>query len=123
MGVPAGFDQVSVTKPYYRSTYALVYAPGKGLDGVKTSEEFLKTDRAVLAKLRIGLYDRSPASEWLVKHGLVEHRRALPDHERRPGAVPGRDHREGPGRRQDRRCRRVGADRRLLRQARRSRRS
>ena len=72
MGVPAGFDQVSVTKPYYRSTYALVYAPGKGLDGVKTSEEFLKTDRAVLSKLRIGLYDRSPASEWLVRHGLVE---------------------------------------------------
>ncbi|WP_341886752.1 substrate-binding domain-containing protein [Variovorax sp. YR752] len=72
MGVPAGFDQVSVTKPYYRSTYALVYAPGKGLDGVKTSDEFLKTDRAVLAKLRIGLYDRSPASEWLVRHGLVE---------------------------------------------------
>ena len=25
MGVPAGFDQVSATTPYYRSTYALVY--------------------------------------------------------------------------------------------------
>jgi hypothetical protein len=36
MGVPVGFDQVSVTKPYYRSTYALVYAQGRGLDGVKT---------------------------------------------------------------------------------------
>ena len=35
MGVPAGFDQVSVTKPYYRSTYALVFAQGKGLDEVK----------------------------------------------------------------------------------------
>ncbi len=72
MGVPSGFDQVSVTKPYYRSTYALVYAPGKGLDHVKTGEDFLKTDRAVLGKLRIGLYDRSPASAWLAKHGLVE---------------------------------------------------
>lgn len=72
MGVPAGFDQVSVTKPYYRSTYALVYAPGKGLDHVKTGEDFLKTDRAVLGKLRIGLYDRSPASAWLSKHGLVD---------------------------------------------------
>ncbi|MGD9832858.1 MAG: quinoprotein dehydrogenase-associated putative ABC transporter substrate-binding protein [Piscinibacter sp.] len=72
MGVPAGFDQVSVTKPYYRSTYALVYAPGKGLDHVKTGEDFLKTDRAVLGKLRIGLYDRSPASAWLAKHGLVD---------------------------------------------------
>jgi quinoprotein dehydrogenase-associated probable ABC transporter substrate-binding protein len=72
MGVPAGFDQVSVTKPYYRSTYALIYAPGKGLDHVRTGEDFLKTDRAVLGKLRIGLYDRSPASAWLAKHGLVD---------------------------------------------------
>ncbi|WP_298830765.1 quinoprotein dehydrogenase-associated putative ABC transporter substrate-binding protein [uncultured Piscinibacter sp.] len=72
MGVPAGFDQVSVTKPYYRSTYALIFAPGKGLDHVRSVEDFLTTDRAVLAKLRIGLYDRSPASAWLSKHGLVE---------------------------------------------------
>ena len=72
MGVPAGFDQVSATKPYYRSTYALVFAEGKGMDGVKTVEDFLQLDRAVLDKLRIGLYDRSPASEWLTKHKLVE---------------------------------------------------
>jgi len=72
MGVPSGFDQVSVTKPYYRSTYALVFAAGKGLDHVKSGADFLGTDRAVLGKLRIGLYDRSPASEWLAKHGLVD---------------------------------------------------
>jgi len=28
MGVPVGYDQVSVTQPYYRSTYAMVFAPG-----------------------------------------------------------------------------------------------
>ena len=39
---------------------------------MKSGEEFLKTDRAVLNKLRIGLYDRSPASDWLAKHGLVD---------------------------------------------------
>ena len=72
MGVPTGFDQVSVTKPYYRSTYALVFPAGKGLDHVRSGEDFLRTDRAVLGKLRIGLYDRSPASEWLAKHGLVD---------------------------------------------------
>jgi quinoprotein dehydrogenase-associated probable ABC transporter substrate-binding protein len=72
MGVPSGFDQVSVTKPYYRSTYALVFPAGKGLDHVRSGEDFLRTDRAVLGKLRIGLYDRSPASEWLAKHGLVD---------------------------------------------------
>jgi len=72
IGVPAGYDQVSATKPYYHSTYALVFAKGKGLDGVKSGEDFLQLDPAVLAKLRIGLYDASPASAWLAKHKLVE---------------------------------------------------
>ncbi len=72
IGVPVGFDQVSVTKPYYRSTYALVFAKGRGMDGVKSAEDFLKLDPATLKSLRIGIYDRSPASDWLVKHGLVD---------------------------------------------------
>lgn len=72
MGVPAGFDQVSATRPYYRSTYAMVYAQGRGLDGVQSIDEFLKLEPARLAKLRIGIYDRSPATEWLNKHKLVE---------------------------------------------------
>ncbi len=73
MGVPVGFDQVSVTKPYYRSTYALVFASGKGMDHLKSSEDFLRLDKAKLNSLRIGIYDRSPASEWLSRHDLVEH--------------------------------------------------
>lgn len=72
IGVPVGFDQVSVTKPYYRSTYALVFAQGKGLDHVASAEDFLHLDPAKLATLRIGVYDRSPASAWLNKHNLVD---------------------------------------------------
>lgn len=72
MGVPVGFDQVSVTKPYYRSTYALVFANGNGMDHVKSSADFLRLDKAKLNTLRIGIYDRSPASEWLSRHDLVE---------------------------------------------------
>lgn len=72
MGVPVGFDQVSVTKPYYHSTYALVFASGKGMDGVTSSADFLRLDRTKLNSLRIGIYDRSPASEWLSRHDLVE---------------------------------------------------
>jgi quinoprotein dehydrogenase-associated probable ABC transporter substrate-binding protein len=72
IGVPAGYDQVSVTKPYYRSTYALVFPKGKGMDQVASAEDFLKLDAAKLSKLRIGIYDRSPASDWLNKHELVE---------------------------------------------------
>jgi mxaJ protein len=72
MSVPVGFDQVSATKAYYRSTYALVFPKGKGLDEVKSSADFLALGKDRLSKLRIGVYDRSPASEWLTKHGLVE---------------------------------------------------
>ena len=71
IGVPAGYDQVSVTKPYYRSTYALVFPKGKGLDQIASAEDFLKLDAARLSTLRIGIYDRSPASDWLNKHKLV----------------------------------------------------
>ena len=72
MGVPVGYDQVSVTKPYYRSTYALVFPKGKGMDQVTSVDEFLKLDPARLRAQRIGIYDRSPASSWLAKHALIE---------------------------------------------------
>ncbi|RZS52216.1 quinoprotein dehydrogenase-associated putative ABC transporter substrate-binding protein [Sphaerotilus mobilis] len=72
MGVPVGFDQVSVTKPYYRSTYAMVYAQGRGLDDVKSVQDFLALPPERRQKVRIGLYDRTPAAAWLNKHGLVD---------------------------------------------------
>ena len=72
VGVPAGFDQVSATAPYFRSTYALVYPKGKALDGVRTSDDLLSLPQPRLAGLRIGLYDKSPASLWLARHRLVD---------------------------------------------------
>jgi mxaJ protein len=72
MGVPSGFDQVATTKPYYRSTYALVFAKGKGLDAIKSKQDFLQLDPKQLKQLKIGLYDRSPASQWLTRRGLLE---------------------------------------------------
>ena len=73
MGVPEGFDEgASVTKPYYHSTYALVVPKGKGMDNVASGEDFLALDPAKLASLRIGLYDRTPASDWLAKHNLTD---------------------------------------------------
>ena len=99
MGVPAGFDQVSVTKPYYRSTYSLVYPKGKGLDGLRSSDDLLALPRDQLATLRIGLYDRSPASEWLARHDLVD--RGVPylmmnaDPSQYPGQLIERDLEQG----------------------------
>jgi quinoprotein dehydrogenase-associated probable ABC transporter substrate-binding protein len=89
MGVPAGFDQVSATKPYYRSTYALVYPKGKGLDAVRSSDDLLALPRDKLETLRIGLYDRSPASQWLARHGLVDRGVPYPMMNADPAQYPG----------------------------------
>jgi quinoprotein dehydrogenase-associated probable ABC transporter substrate-binding protein len=89
MSVPVGFDGIAVTKPYYRSTYALVYAKGKGLDQVVTEDDFLKLDPARLKSLRIGVYDRSPASAWLNRHGLVDQGVPYPIMNADPDQYPG----------------------------------
>lgn len=70
--VSTDFDLGLTTKPYFASTYALAYVKGRGLDGIKTPEDLLKLDRAVRDKLKIGIFARSPASDWLLKNGLIE---------------------------------------------------
>ncbi|WP_299791698.1 quinoprotein dehydrogenase-associated putative ABC transporter substrate-binding protein [Ramlibacter sp.] len=99
MDVPAGFDQVSATKPYFTSSYALVFPKGKGLDGVHTSDDLLALPPEQLRTLRIGLYDRSPGSLWLVRHGLVDrgvpYSIMQPDPEQYPGQIIERDLAQG----------------------------
>jgi len=70
-GVPTGFDAVAATQPYYRSTYVLVYAKGRKIDA-DSAEHFLALDKSVLASLKIGVFERTPAVDWLKKHGLLD---------------------------------------------------
>lgn len=71
MGVPVGFEQVSATPAYFRSTYALVYAKGRKLDGVSSAADLLALGDK-LKSIRIGVYDRSPGTAWLAQHGIVD---------------------------------------------------
>ncbi len=70
-GVPAEWTPVAVTRPYYRSTYVLVYPKDLGLD-VDSGEAFLALGTERLSNLKIGIYDRTPATAWLKKHGLLD---------------------------------------------------
>jgi mxaJ protein len=71
IGVPEGYDLVSTTPPYYRSTYVFVYPKGKGLS-VKS------LDDPVLKKLKIGVhllgddYTNPPPVHELSKRGIVD---------------------------------------------------
>jgi quinoprotein dehydrogenase-associated probable ABC transporter substrate-binding protein len=89
MSVPAGYDQVSSTTPYYRSTYALVYPKGKGLDQVRTGADLGALPSDLRSKLKIGIFDKSPASEWLVRNGLEAQAKLYPMLSPNPEQYPG----------------------------------
>ena len=95
MGVPAGFELASTTKPYYRSTYALVYVKGKGLDSVTAPEDLLSLEPAKLKSLKLGVVGQTPPSDWLLKHRLfdqvVPYQRQSGDPERYPGEIVEKD--------------------------------
>ncbi|HZD53345.1 MAG TPA: quinoprotein dehydrogenase-associated putative ABC transporter substrate-binding protein, partial [Woeseiaceae bacterium] len=71
MGVAKGFELLLTTKPYYRSTYALVYVKGRGLDGIHSGEDFLNLGDQRKARLRIGAFDKTPGPMWLSRHSML----------------------------------------------------
>jgi mxaJ protein len=72
IGVPAGYELVQPTKPYYRSTYVFVARADRHLD-------LTSLDDPRLAQLKIGVqitgddYDNPPAVQALAKRGLYDH--------------------------------------------------
>lgn len=99
MSVPADYDQASATAPYYRSTYVLVYPKGKGLDQVRTGAHLFALSPDLRNKLTIGIYDKSPASAWLVKHGMEAQAKPYqmlsPDPDQYPGSIIDKDLAQG----------------------------
>lgn len=71
-GVPKGFDMAATTRPYYRSSYAMAYVKGNGLDRVRSLDDIVALDAAQRSKLRIGAFAGSPVTEWLLENGLME---------------------------------------------------
>lgn len=65
MGFPQGNGIVQSTNPYYRTSYALVFNSGSGLDGVET----LSDPR--LKGTHIGIVAGTPPSNYLAAGGLM----------------------------------------------------
>ena len=72
MGVAVGDDLVQTTNPYYRTTYALVFKPGHGLDGIQTLED------PRLKGMHIGVIAGTPPATILVQQGLMALARPYP---------------------------------------------
>lgn len=99
MSVPAGYDQASATMAYYRSTYMLVYPKGKGLDQIKVGADLFALPPEARNKLTVGIFDRSPASIWLARHGMEFQAKPYPmlspDPEQYPGEIIEKDLAQG----------------------------
>jgi quinoprotein dehydrogenase-associated probable ABC transporter substrate-binding protein len=71
VGVPKEFELGATTRPYYRSTYEMAYVKGRGFDSIKTPEDLLTLDPEKRKTLRLGVFARSPAVDWLLNNGLI----------------------------------------------------
>ncbi|MDR3535874.1 MAG: substrate-binding domain-containing protein [Acetobacteraceae bacterium] len=72
MGVAVGDDLMQTTIPYYHTTYALVFAPDHGLDGIESLED------PRLKGKRIGVVAGTPPATVLARQGLMALARPYP---------------------------------------------
>lgn len=71
IGVPRGYELTATTQPYMRSVYALVMPGREEFRKLSTAEDLLSLPEPQLKKLRIGIFARSPATDWLQRNGLL----------------------------------------------------
>ena len=72
MGVPAGYDLTLNTEPYYKSTYVLLIAKGRGWDDIKDPVQLTDLSDSRLEKLKMAMFDRGPGTTWMQQNGLLE---------------------------------------------------
>ena len=72
VGVPKGYELTATTQPYMRSTYSIILRNRPDLAAIRTPEDLLKLPRPQRDKLRIGLFARSPASDWLLRNDMLK---------------------------------------------------
>lgn len=71
IGWATGAELAATTKPYLRSTFAMVYVKGKGLDSIAAPQDLLRLPPEQLAKLKLGAFAQSSPVDWLVRSGLT----------------------------------------------------
>jgi quinoprotein dehydrogenase-associated probable ABC transporter substrate-binding protein len=72
LGYPQGDELVQNTNAYYRTTYALIYKPGNGLDGL----DMMADPR--LKEKRIGIVAGTPPASIMARNGLMAKAKPYP---------------------------------------------
>ena len=72
MGVVDNFELAATTRPYMRSTWALVYRKGAGVDWIASQSDLKQATDEQKQQLKIGIWDQGPTTEWIYRLGLIE---------------------------------------------------
>lgn len=95
MGVIENFEIAAPTRPYMRSSWAMVYVKGRGLDYIRSQDDLMNLTPEQIAALRIGAWDRGPGTDFIFRAGLMD--QAIPyqsmsgDARETPGKIIERD--------------------------------
>ena len=73
MGVIENFDIAAPTRPYMHSSWSMVYVKGRGLDFIQSQQDLYDLSADQKSKLRIGIWDRGPTTDWVFHAGLMEY--------------------------------------------------
>ena len=73
MGVIENFDIAAPTRPYMHSSWAMVYIKGRELDFIASQEDLYDLTPDQKGKLRLGIWDRGSATDWVHRAGLMEY--------------------------------------------------
>ncbi len=72
LGVPEGYDLALTTAPYYKSSYVLLIANGRGWDDIKAADQLSNLPLQRQEALKIAMFDRGPGTTWLQQNGLLD---------------------------------------------------
>jgi quinoprotein dehydrogenase-associated probable ABC transporter substrate-binding protein len=73
IGVPKGYELTATTQPYMHSTYAMVVPERADFRNFKNAADVLTLPKGTLRKLRIGIFAQTPAADWLLQNGMLDH--------------------------------------------------
>jgi quinoprotein dehydrogenase-associated probable ABC transporter substrate-binding protein len=76
VGVPKGYELTATTQPYMRSTYAMVFPAQGNLEKLASPDDLLRLPPEQRRTLRIGIFAGSPASDWLLRNGMLAQARS-----------------------------------------------
>jgi quinoprotein dehydrogenase-associated probable ABC transporter substrate-binding protein len=72
MGVPKGYELTATTRPYLHSTYAMVFHPSTQFASLRRPDDLLRFPPEFRAKLRFGVFAKSPGVDWLLRNNLID---------------------------------------------------